>query len=250
LKPGAAASLAHKLEGVSGEMARAYPDIPAAVRETVVFQYVAGVNFVSWAYQRAGWDGVNALLAHPPVSTEQILHPEKYFVHAEYPLAVHVGGVSPYTQGGWQLAENATVGEFLIRVLGEQFLPTARAQSVAAGWDGDRLLAFTRGNDLAIVWLTAWDSEAEAAEFFAGYAAILAAKHPGSAGTATPAADTTLIASQGAPPYRLERHGTMVLAIEGALDGDLDRAAERIWRHSTGQRVTPWVPVDLARATP
>jgi len=33
LKPSAAVELAHKLEGIPGAMARAYPDIPAAVRE-------------------------------------------------------------------------------------------------------------------------------------------------------------------------------------------------------------------------
>ncbi len=245
LKPGAAVSLAHKLEGIPGAMARAYPEIPAAVRETVVFQYVAGVNFVSWAYQRAGWEGVNALLAHPPVSTEQVLHPDKYFIHAEYPLSIHVAGLASYVRDGWQVVENATVGEFLIRVLGEQFLSGARAQAVAAGWDGDRLVAFTHGTDVALAWLTAWDNETEAAEFFAGYAAILAAKHPGSA--SAPAADATVVASsEGAAPYRLERHGTMVLSIEGPLDDDLTRAADRIWRHSTSQRTTPWVPIDLA----
>ena len=260
LSPSGAVSLAHKLEGVPGAMARAYPQIPAAVRETVVFQYVAGVNFVSWAYQRAGWEGVNAVLAHPPVSTAQVLHPDKYFTHAEYPLSLHVSGVSPYVQDGWQVVENATVGEFLIRVLGEQFLPGPRAQSVAAGWDGDRLLALTKGDDVALVWQTAWDNEAEAAEFFDGYAAILAAKHPGSAPSpaavpasatsAAPAADASVIASGGNAPYRLERRGAMVLAVEGPLDPDLNRAAERVWRHSTSQRITPWVPIDLARATP
>ena len=246
LKPSAAVELAHKLEGIPGAMARAYPDIPAAVRETVVFQYVAGVNFVSWAYQRAGWEGVNALLAHPPVSTEQILHPEKYFVQAEYPLSVHVAGLAPYTQAGWQVAENATIGEFLIQVLGAQFLSQERARSTAAGWDGDRLVALTHGNDLALVWLTAWDNENEAAEFFASYGAILAAKHPGSA--APPAGDATVFASGGATPYRLERRGTTVLVIEGPLDGDLERASERLWRHSTYQRTTPWIPIDLAAA--
>jgi len=251
LTPGAAVSLAHKLESVPAAMARAYPDIPAAVRETVVFQYVAGVNFITWAYQRAGWEGVNALLAHPPTSTEQVLHPDKYFTHAEYPLSVHVAGLSPYVQEGWQVAENATVGEFMIRVLGEQFLPEARARSVAAGWDGDRLVALTHGDDIALAWMTAWDNEKEAAEFFEGYAAILAAKHPGGApapaAASAPDSDAVVIASTGAAPYRLERRGAMVLSVEGPLDADLSRATERVWKHTTSQRTTPWVPIDLAR---
>lgn len=244
MKPSTAVALAGKLEGVPGALARAYPNIPAAVRETVVFQYVAGVNFVSWAYQRAGWEGVNSLLAHPPLSTEQILHPEKYFSQPEYPLAVHVGGTGPYMQGGWQVVDDATVGEFTIQVLAEQFLPRDRARAIATGWNGDRLVALLRGDDVALLWMTAWDGESDAVEFFDGYRAILAAKHPGGAVTSE---EATVITS-ATPPYRLERRGTKVLLVEGAVDPDLARVAERLWRHSTYQPTMPWVPIDLARA--
>ncbi len=243
LKPSAAVSLAGKLEDVPGALARAYPDIPDAVRATVAFQYVAGTNFVSWAYQRAGWDGVNALLAHPPFSTEQILHPEKYFVRAEYPLGVRVGGIAPYLAAGWQVVEEATVGEFTIQVLGNQFLAPERAQTMAAGWGGDRMMALGHGNDLAIVWLSTWDTERDAAEFFAGYGAILAAKHSGAAAATS---EDTVLASQGSSPYRVERQGTKVLVVEGPLDRDLARVTERVWVHSTYQQTIPAVPVDLA----
>ncbi len=241
-----AVALAGKLEGVPGALAQAYPQIPAAIRETVAFQYVAGVNFVSWAYQRAGWEGVNALLAHPPFSSEQILHPEKYFVRAEYPLNVRVGGLAPYVSAGWQVAEDSTVGEFTTRILAAQFLARDRAESVAAGWGGDRMVALSHGDDLAIVWLTSWDSEQDAIEFFAGYGAILAAKHPESAAQAP---ETTVLASQGPFPYRMERHGAQVLAVEGPLDADLARTTERVWRHSTYQQTMPAVPLDLATRT-
>jgi hypothetical protein len=243
----AALSLAGQLEGVPGALAREYPQIPAAIRETVAFQYVAGVNFVSWAYQRAGWDGVNALLARPPFSTAQILHPEKYYIRAEYPVSVRIGGLGPYLGGGWQTAEDSTVGEFTTRVLAEQFLPRDRAESVAAGWVGDRLMALSRGDDLALVWLTSWESEKEASEFFSGYAAILVAQHPEST---VQTSSATVIASQAAFPYRLERQGAQVLAVAGPLDGDLARAAERIWVHSTFQQTMPAVPLDLANVAP
>lgn len=246
LKPSSAVSLAGKLQGVPAQLARAYPEIPDAIRETVIFQYVAGVNFVSWAYQRAGWEGVNALLARPPLSTEQILHPDKYFVHAEYPLSVKVGGTSPYVQAGWQTVEEATLGEFTIQVLGEQFLPRERAATMAAGWDGDRLLAFSRGDDIALVWLTAWDTEKDATEFVEAYATILAAKHPGAPPTTL---DGALASSPSTAPYRLERRGAKVLVIEGALDPDLARVTERVWRRSGYEPAMPWLPIDLAAAS-
>jgi hypothetical protein len=241
LRAGTAVRLASKLEQVQDQMARDYPDIPALIRDSVVFQYVAGVNFVSWAYKSAGWEGVNVLMARPPRSTEQILHPEKYFEHPENPVRVQLGALAPYLRGDWQLAEEATLGEFTIRLLGERFFDRARAANVAAGWDGDRLMALAQGQDLALVWMTAWDSDDDAAEFFTAWATILAGRHPGA-----PSTGDTAISLGGAQPYYLERRGTKVLAIEGPLESDLPALADRIWRRSTFEPNVPWVPIDLA----
>jgi hypothetical protein len=242
LRPGAAVGLAHKLERVPNQMAHDYPDIPALIRESIVFQYVAGVNFVSWAYKNAGWEGVNALLARPPRSTEQILHPEKYFVHPENPVHVQLGALAPYLRGEWQLAEEATLGELTIRVLVERFFDRVRATEVAAGWDGDRLMALSQGQELALVWLTAWDSERDATEFFSAWATILAGRHPGAA-----SASDAVISLSGPQPYYLERRGSKVLAIEGPLESDLPALADRVWRRSAFDPNVPWVPIDLAR---
>ena len=40
-------------------------------------------------------------------------------------------------------------------------------------------MALAQGQDLALVWLTAWDSERDATEFFSAWATILAGRHPG-----------------------------------------------------------------------
>jgi hypothetical protein len=224
-------------------MASTYPDVPALIRESVVFQYVAGVNFVSWAYKNAGWDGVNAVLSHPPRSTEQVLHPEKYFVHREDSVRVQLGALAPYLRGDWQLAEEATMGELTIRLLAERYCVAARAAEIAAGWDGDRLMALAHGDALALVWMTSWDSEPDATDFFGAWASVLAGRHRGA-----PATSGTVVSLPGAEPYYLERRGTRVLAIEGALESDLPELAERIWRRSTFEPNVPWLPIDLARA--
>jgi len=239
-----AVRVAGRLQSAPAELARAYPDVPALVRETALFQYVAGTNFVSWAYRKAGWEGVNALLALPPRSTEQVLHPEKYFVTPEYPLTIRIGGLAPYERGDWPIVEETTLGELVIRILAERFFDRDEAARVAAGWDGDRLIALARAEEMALVWLTAWDSEDDAREFFAAYAEILARKRD-----RPPVAveDDRVVASDGAVPYRLERQGSKILAIEGALEADLDELAARIWRRSRYDATLPWMPLDLAR---
>ena len=244
LRPGKAVSIAGQLERLPGQLASMYPDIPALIRDTVVFQYVAGVNFVSWAYQRALWEGVNTLLAFPPRSTEQVLHPEKYFVRPEYPLSIRLGAVTPYLNEGWEIVEDTTAGELIIQILGERFFDRERAQTVAAGWNGDRLTSLVRTEDQAIAtaWLTAWDSPQDATEFFTAYGEILAAKHP----DAPPERrEQSLLSLTGARPYYLERRDTKVLAIEGPLEPDLADAAGRMWRRSSYEATAPWLPLEL-----
>jgi len=53
-----------------------------------------------------------------------------------------------------------------VRILLATFLDAARADHVAAKWDGDRFIAFERGEELHIIWMSAWDDENAAREFF------------------------------------------------------------------------------------
>jgi hypothetical protein len=217
--------------------------MPALIRDTLIFQYVSGVDFVSWAYEHAGWNGVNALLAHPPRSTEQILHPEKYFRKPEYPLAIRVGAVAPFLSEGWELTEETTLGELIVEILFERFVDTTRARAVAAGWDGDRMIALTKGAEIGVVWMTSWDTENDAVEFEKAYREVLSRKHGRAAKPEAAAA-----APVGEQAYYLERRGTKVLTIEGPLQPDLDALAEMVWRRTTFEPVMPWVPIDVGRA--
>ena len=58
-------------------------------------------------------------------------------------------------------------------MLAGRFVPAERAARLADGWGGDRLRALQRGDDLALVWMTAWDSPAEAREFAEGVPEIV-----------------------------------------------------------------------------
>ena len=50
----------------------------------------------------------------------------------------------------------------------------------AAGWGGDRAVVFERveGGGLLLVWVTDWDTPADAAEFMDGMEDVLAARAP------------------------------------------------------------------------
>ncbi|MBC7930330.1 MAG: hypothetical protein H7Z38_07135, partial [Rubrivivax sp.] len=56
---------------------------PRVFRETLTFPYFQGVAFAKQVYKKGGWEEVSAAYKKLPKSTEQILHPEKYFASDE-----------------------------------------------------------------------------------------------------------------------------------------------------------------------
>ena len=64
---------------------------PRAMTYPFIFQYTEGARFVAEAYHRKKWAGVNALFNGPPLSTQQIMHPELYFDHPTPALTVKSG---------------------------------------------------------------------------------------------------------------------------------------------------------------
>src|SRR5207247_2307086 len=81
------------------------------------------------------------------------------------PIVVTLGGTDRLEARGFRRILEDTIGELGIRVLATRALPAERAARIAAGWGGDRLRALQRGDDLVLVWMTAWDSPADAGEF-------------------------------------------------------------------------------------
>ncbi|MDX6498730.1 MAG: hypothetical protein QOG23_1990 [Blastocatellia bacterium] len=60
---------------------------PRAVRENLLFAYLEGINWTTALYKQGGWARVSKAFAELPQSTEQIMHPDKYFAH-EAPVKV------------------------------------------------------------------------------------------------------------------------------------------------------------------
>ena len=72
------------LTGVSTEQ---YDQAPRSIRESLIFPYLQGSVWATQVYKRGGWPMVSNAFTRLPLSTEQILHPEKYFQY-ERPVKV------------------------------------------------------------------------------------------------------------------------------------------------------------------
>ena len=142
--------------------------MPPILRESLLFPYTLGLGFVQGMQGQGGWEAVNQAFARPPDSTEQILHPDKYFtnekpVPVEFPKTLASGLGS-----GWKVGLEDSFGEFQMQVWLKQntTVPAVTAIDAAAGWGGDRGAALNGPNGAwAVVLKTAWDSDADAAEF-------------------------------------------------------------------------------------
>jgi len=224
----------------------AFRKIPRVISVKMVFPYTGGSLFVERAFKRHGWAGVNRIYRCPPVSTEQIIHPEKYFTPRGRPIEDPVKIVLPPPErtgiAGLKRVAEDSLGELDILLLLSSYVGNARARLAAAGWGGDRYVAYertggARAGELVICWLSVWDREQDAREFFNAYAKTL----DGKTGVKRKVLDEDgrLLDWRGAgakSSARLERWGGAVLSVEGEDAGGSSRLADLMW---TARRLKP-----------
>src|SRR5262249_1959000 len=118
-----------------------------------------------------GWEALDEAYRNPPLSSEQIIHPEKYKAKPDLPTEIDLGKLDPGP--GWKEVGRNVVGEMTLGVL----LGRHGGTNAAAGWDGDRFAVFEQpGGRLGLVWMTTWDTEDDAGEFLRGYARFQSTK--------------------------------------------------------------------------
>ncbi len=138
------------------------PGAPPVVRDQLVQPYLAGLTFARALWLRGGAQAVREAWGRPPESTEQVLHPAKFFSR-ERPRAVAPAVGTP---PGARLVSQGVLGEMLLRTLVEN-----ADEAATAGWGGDGWRLWDVGGRTALAWRSEWDLAADAGEF---HAALLA----------------------------------------------------------------------------
>jgi len=151
--------------------------VPAWMIRQQEFPYLAGTDFTSRLYATGGFGAVDEAWADPPISTEQILHPEKYWDEAarDLPRRVTIPDLSKQLGAGWSLASRGTLGELgLASLTGappldlaspEVLQPARWTSGAAAGIGGDLYHHYVNGARSVTVLATVWDTERDAVEF-------------------------------------------------------------------------------------
>jgi hypothetical protein len=140
------------------------PSLPDTINKINRFPYRYGVEFVKALYAQGGWETVEEAYENPPNTTEQIMHPEKYFAQEDAQTVE-----APSITGEWNLTKNDRFGEYFILVMLDNWLSTDEAEQAAEGWGGDIINYYEKDDDFLFTWNIAWDSKDDAFEFYLAF---------------------------------------------------------------------------------
>ncbi len=152
---------------------------PQFIRDDLTFPYGAGADFAQHILlARGGWSSMHTLFENPPVSSQQILHPDLY-LRGVKPEKVELPDLSKKLGPKWKKLDANVLGEFgLVEVL-KQFLDEKRAKDLARVWDGDQYAVYQQNDTkqvLLIVKIHA-DSDEDAARLSGGLSQALEKKY-------------------------------------------------------------------------
>jgi hypothetical protein len=152
---------------------------PRALRETLIFPFDKGLMWVTQLQQRGGWLAVSRAFEKMPLSSEQILHLDKYDSY-EAPVKVAIPALEALLGRGWSKLDEDVQGEWGYYSMLDEFLKAPEtSRAAAAGWGGDRYAVYEgpSATDACLVQMSVWDTPADAREFAQAYSARSALRY-------------------------------------------------------------------------
>ena len=208
-------SLLAMMSGATDGGAGQYPvfdNSPLYLRLTLIFPYTKGMLFQHALFERDGQKAFPEVFLKPPVSTQQILHPEKYFsgvkpTQPELPR--------PHLPKGYKSLVGGSLGELEHAVMLEQYSGKARAAELAPHWRGCAfdLEENRKAGRVVLLYAAEWDTEDAARQYFAAYRQQLSKKWKQMT-VATETADAITGAGDDGR-FELRRQGAIVTSMEG-----------------------------------
>jgi hypothetical protein len=157
-----------------------FKSAPPFLQETLFFPYGHGASFLQkmWV-QNPTWESINKIYADLPSSTEQIIHPEKYYGKRDEPKPVNAEAFTLKLGSDWKVAYKNVLGEFSLNLVLSLHLSEERARRSAAGWGGDQILLLENSaGKNAVLVNTVWDTVEDADEFYQSMQAWFQKKFP------------------------------------------------------------------------
>ncbi|HET6975636.1 MAG TPA: hypothetical protein VFI24_04900 [Pyrinomonadaceae bacterium] len=204
---------------------------PRALRESLLFPYEEGSTWATALYKRGGWERVSQAFTKLPQSTEQILHADKYFAY-EAPQKLTLPEFKSLLGPAWKRIDYDVNGEWGLYLVLDEFLNNqAESKQAAAGWSGDRFALYETGkpDEYFIAQLTAWDTPADAREFFDAYAKRVSKRYPDA--KELKASEDRMDWQTGSGGVAMELRGSRIAIVEGVPAArDSNKLLRTIWQ--------------------
>lgn len=146
--------------------------VPLYLQESLTFPYSAGEKFQQAVYARVGKEAFAYVFRHPPLSSQQVIHPELYFAGL-----LPVQPQLPEIKGTRKLVEGP-VGELDHQILLQQYCGEAVSREISPHWRGGKIRILEQKKDqrTLMVYRSAWNDPESAAQYFSAYQQVLAKK--------------------------------------------------------------------------
>jgi hypothetical protein len=171
-----------QLESQFAQQFEGLEEAPQVIVQDLIFSYMGGAQFCQTVQIQHPKDWRRRVFTDPPVSTEQVLHPEKYLGNSR-DLPIDVTFAQPAEDSGWREVYRNVFGEWNTRLFLtppdafpeinlsnlDPVVKEPISKQAAAGWGGDLMALYEKENgEQLLVWRTAWDSEQDGQEFLEG----------------------------------------------------------------------------------
>lgn len=141
---------------------------PLYLRQTLVFPYTKGMLFQHAIFERDGQDAFSEVFLRPPASTQQILHPDKYFARVK---PTEPALPQPKLGKGYKGLVGGSLGELDHQVMLEQYSGKEVADELSPHWRGCefQLVENAKEKRVVLLYSVEWDTDDAAREYFAAY---------------------------------------------------------------------------------
>ena len=210
----AAVEVMSKAMESGGDQYPVFESTPLYLRRTLVFPYTQGLLFQNAVVLKLGDGAFAEVFRRPPVSTQQVLHPEKYFAHVT-PSRPALPGFSRH---GYKRLAMGTMGELDHAILIEQFRDERAARKIAPHWKGGvyALDESKAEHRVVLEYAVEWEDADWARQFFEAYQGSLCQKWQK---IEVQASSNSIFAGLGDDGYFVVRlEGAVVRSLEGLHD--------------------------------
>ena len=206
------ANLMSTMGDSSGGQYPVFENAPLYLRETLVFPYTKGMLFQQAVFERDGQSSFGEVFRKAPVSTQQILHPERYFSGVQ-PTDPQLP--DPHLSRGYKSLIGGSLGELEHGIMLRQYTGRETAEELAPHWRGSsfELRENRKTGRVVLLYAVEWDSADVARRYFDAYRELLGKKWK-KLEIASRTADSVAGAGDDGR-FELRRNGTLVTSVEG-----------------------------------